>query len=109
MHRLLFLLCVFASLQAETNTTASNTFEDNITVKQQTSVVGKTSHAEKILQRQVEEQMKREKKYAKEQKFYQGKDYNLTEHKVDPETLKNIPVIEPDYDFDITDVYRDDI
>ncbi len=61
------------------------------------------------LKKELQEQMEREKKYAKEQKFYQGDEYNLSEHEVDPDTLKDIPVIEPDYDFDITDVYRDDI
>ena len=61
------------------------------------------------LKKELQEQMEREKKYAKEQKFYQGDEYNLSEHEVDPDALKDIPVIEPDYDFDITDVYRDDI
>ncbi len=61
------------------------------------------------LQKELQAQMQREAKYAKEQKFYQGDEYNLTEHQVDPEALKSVPVIEPDYDFDITDVYRDDI
>ena len=57
----------------------------------------------------VKEQMEREKKFAKEQKFYQGKDYNLSAEKVDKKDLDSIPMIEPENDFDMTDVYRDDI
>jgi len=53
--------------------------------------------------------MERENKYAKEQKFYQGNEYDLKAVEVNPDSLDHIPVIEPDYDFDITDVYRDDI
>ena len=60
-------------------------------------------------QKHIQEQLKREQKYAKEQKFYQGKEYNLSEHQVTKDQLDAVPVIEPDYDFDITDVYRDDI
>jgi len=61
-----------------------------------------------LTQKNLQEQLEREKRYAKEQKFYQGKDYNLSEHKVDPKVVEKVPLIEPDYDFDITDVYRDD-
>jgi len=57
----------------------------------------------------IKEQMELEKKYAKEQKFYQGDAYDLKAHEVDPNSLPDVPTIEPDYDFDITDVYRDDI
>jgi len=59
------------------------------------------------IEAQVREQMEREKKYAKEQRFYQGSDYNLSSHEVDPASLSSVPVIEPDYDFDIDDVYND--
>jgi hypothetical protein len=69
----------------------------------------KAKLSKKELEKQIQAQIEREKKYAKEQTFYKGKDYNLSEKQVDPKTLKNIPKIEPDYDFDITDVYRDDI
>ena len=61
-----------------------------------------------LTQKHLKEQMEREKRYAKEQKFYEGKEYNLSEHQVDPKLVEKVPVIEPDYDFDITDVYRDD-
>ena len=63
---------------------------------------------EALKEKNLKEQMEREKKYAQEQKFYQGEEYNLSEHQVDPKLVEKVPVIEPDYDFDITDVYRDD-
>lgn len=62
-----------------------------------------------VAQKHIKEQMQREQKYAKEQKFYQGKDYNLSAVEVDPSDLDAIPTIEPENDFDMTDVYRDDI
>ncbi|WP_457750011.1 hypothetical protein [Sulfurimonas sp.] len=62
-----------------------------------------------VVQKHIQEQIQREKKYAKEQRFYQGKDYNLSAVKVDQSDLDSIPIIEPENDFDMTDVYRDDI
>jgi hypothetical protein len=59
------------------------------------------------LQEQIKKQIEKEKKYQKEQKFYMGDDYNLTEHEVDQKTVDKVPVIEPEYDFDITDLYAD--
>ena len=69
----------------------------------------KTTSSSDITKKQVQEQMKREEKYAKEQIFYQGDDYDLSQHDVNEKSLDSVPLIEPDYDFDITDVYRDDI
>jgi len=61
-----------------------------------------------IEQKHIKEQMKKEQQYAKEQKFYQGSEYNLKEKEVDPKSLKNISTIEPEYDFDISEgVYSD--
>ena len=67
------------------------------------------SNKSDVFQKHLKEQMEKEKQYAKEQKFYQGNEYDLKSKEVDKKTLSNVPVIEPDYDFDITDVYRDDI
>ncbi len=97
------LLCTYAS---ETNTSKT---AKTVSAVKKTDKTEDANHTKALLEQKVKEQMEREKKYAKEQKFYQGDDYNLSEHEVDPKTLKDIPVIEPDYDFDITDVYRDDI
>ena len=59
--------------------------------------------AEKNIQKQIE----LEKKYKNEQKFYMGDEYDLKSKEVDKSSLKDIPVIEPEYDFDITDLYSD--
>jgi len=59
--------------------------------------------------KEVKEQMAREAEYAKSQSFAQGDDYDLKAVEVNVKSLDNIPSIEPDYDFDMTDVYRDDI
>jgi Ni/Co efflux regulator RcnB len=76
------------------------------TSKKETS---KKPTQEELEAQQVKEQMEREQKYAKEQKFYQGDEYDLKAVEVNQKSLESLPVIEPDYDFDITDVYRDDI
>ncbi|TLP37077.1 hypothetical protein [Arcobacter arenosus] len=56
---------------------------------------------EKNLQKQIE----KEKKYKEEQKFYQGKNYDLDSFKVDENSLKNIPEqknYNEDFDMDHT-------
>jgi hypothetical protein len=95
------LLIIF--LHAETNCTQ----EFNTTQKQSES--NKTQTTKKLTEEQVKEQMAREKEYAQSQSFAQGDDYDLKAVEVNLKSLENIPSIEPDYDFDMTDVYRDDI
>ena len=46
-----------------------------------------------------------EAKYAREQKFYSGSEYDLKSKEVDPETIKHVKPIEPENDFDMDDVY----
>jgi len=61
-----------------------------------------------ITKKAVKKAMELEKKYAKEQRFYQGAEYDLKSKEFDPDTLKKVPTIEPDYDFDMdTGVYDD--
>jgi hypothetical protein len=60
-----------------------------------------------ILEAQIKKQMEREKKYAKEQRFYEGKEYDLNSEQVDPAIVDKVPVIEPEDDFDMSDVYSD--
>jgi Ni/Co efflux regulator RcnB len=108
---LLSILFIFSSvaLNAESNATTSKT-EQKQTEEKKNHVKKENNSTKKTLTEQkIKEQMEREKKYAKEQKFYQGDEYDLKAHEVDPNSLPDVPVIEPDYDFDITDVYRDDI
>jgi len=56
-----------------------------------------TAYKKEIIQKQIEKQMAREKKYAREQRFYQGDEYDFKSKEIDPETLKDIKPIEPDY------------
>jgi len=52
--------------------------------------------------------MEKEKKYAKEQRFYTADEYNFKDAEVDPKSLDKIEALEPDYDFDMdTGVYDD--
>ncbi len=98
------------SLHAESNQTKkSDTVTDrNTTCANLQKSDGNVSKT-KLTEQQIKEQMAREKKYAKEQKFYQGEEYDLKAAEINKKSLDHIPAIEPDYDFDITDVYRDDI
>ena len=57
-----------------------------------------TTQTKKRLQKEIQKQMALEKKYAKEQRFYQGDAYDLKSKEIDPEILKNVKVIEPDYE-----------
>lgn len=63
------------------------------------------SHDKKRMDAQIRKQMEDEKKFAKEQKFYQGDDYDLKGAEINEESLKKLPVIKPEYDFDMTHVY----
>lgn len=86
----LFLI-LLTILSAETNSTKSIENNDS------------NSTINKNLQKMIE----KEKKIKKEQKFYQGDEYNLTETAVDKSSVDKVPLIEPEYDFDITDLYND--
>jgi len=85
-----FILSI--SLVAESNTTASTDKNDTNSSS---------------LNENIKKMIEKEKKYKKEQKFYMGDEYNLTEHQVDPKIIDKVPVIEPEYDFDISDLYSD--
>ena len=57
---------------------------------------------------EIKKQMEKEKKYAKEKAFYQGKDYDLKSYEIDPDSLPDVPALEPDDDFDMSEgVYTD--
>ncbi len=87
----LFIALLAISLSAQTNSTK---VQDN-------------NESNATLNKNLQKAIAKEKKFKKEQKFYQGKDYNLSETAVDKDTVKKVPLIEPDYDFDMTDVYND--
>lgn len=105
----LVILAMIFTLHAEnndSNRTIQKSEPHKTVVKEQTKADVNTT---KLMEAHVKEQMEREKEYAQKQSFAQGDDYNLSAHEVDPNALPDVPVIEPDYDFDITDVYRDDL
>jgi len=57
-----------------------------------------------LTKKQVQEQMKREEKYAKEQKFYTEKNYDFKSAEVNPDSIKDLPDLEVN-DMDMDDVY----
>ena len=91
-----------ATKQVDVNVTTTTIVESNQTVESNIS-------KKDVLKQQVEEQMKREEKYAQEQMFYQGDAYDLKSREINEESLEKLETIEPDFDFDMDDVYRDDI
>lgn len=91
------------ALHAENNNTPKET--KNIENKTKKSNENNESIKAKRAEQQIQAQMKREEKYAKEKTFYKGKDYDLSGSEVDPSSLDSIPLIEPDYSFNMDDVY----
>ncbi|QFR44025.1 hypothetical protein CVO_00660 [Sulfurimonas sp. CVO] len=63
------------------------------------------TQSEQKMDKALEEALEQEKKFAKEQKFYQGDEYDLDSHKVDSSSLENITVPEP-IDFDMDKAYQ---
>ncbi len=65
-----------------------------------------TNNSKSLHEQNLHKQMEKEKKYAQEQKFYQGQNYDLDSFEVDDKSLKNIPD-QPDYNenFDMNNVY----
>ena len=106
----LFLVSSFMVIShAENNESTKANSDRNESIKAAKSTKNNKNTSADRIEKQIQEQMKREQKYAKEQRFYQGDDYNLSAVEVDKESLSSIPIIEPDYDFSIDDVYRDDL
>ncbi len=101
MLKIILFFSLLSFLVANDTNSTKPIKKDSNTTKKTDSNLSKN----KLLQKHLEEQMKKEAKYAKEKTFYKGKDYNLTEHQVDPNSLKKIQPIEPDYDFDMDHVY----
>jgi len=58
----------------------------------------------KLLEKHLKMEMEKEKKYSKEQTFYNEKNYDFKGAEVDPDTVKSIHGIEVD-DFDMDSVY----
>lgn len=49
------------------------------------------------MDKEIQKQMDKEKKYAQEQTFYKGKDYDLKSFEVNPDAIKSIPKSNIDY------------
>ena len=96
MKKIIILSSTLFFLIAENNTTtidSNKTRESNSTKKMQ----HQKSKAEENLAKAIAQ----EKRFKKEQKFYQGEDYNLSEKEIDPSSLEKIKPIEPDYDYEM--------
>jgi len=96
------VMVVYAQDQNQSNIDQNSTQEHNVTKQ---VVTADTNSSQSNAQLELEKQMEREKKYAKEQRFYQGSEYDLSSFEVNKNSLDSIPLIEPDYDFDMDDVY----
>ena len=108
MRKILILaLCLnlgISVLHAENNQSVQKEKKEN----KQKSADSNQSVKKDMAKKNLQEQMKREQKYAKEKTFYQGSDINLSAFEVDPDSLPSVPDIEPDYDFDMSSgVYTD--
>jgi len=55
--------------------------------------------------KQLKKEMENEKKYAKEQVFYSEENYDFKGAEVNKDSLDSVPVLEPEYDFDMDSVY----
>jgi hypothetical protein len=86
MKKILLFTFLFSSLLFASN-------KDNIEAKKKL-----------LLEKQIQKEMEKEKKYAKEQRFYQGENYDLKGSEVNKESLKHLKEIEVD-DLDMDDVY----
>jgi len=97
----LLLSSLTLNLFADTNTTESNTTHESTLETNSTDVNATTTKIEKAL----EKQMKKEAKFAEEQRFYQGDEYDLSSFEIDSSSLDSVPLIEPEYDFSMDHVY----
>ena len=67
---------------------------------------GKTDSERKSrIEKQIQKEIDTEKKYSEEQTFYTEKDYDFKGAEVNPDSLSSVPTMEPQYDFDMNDVY----
>jgi hypothetical protein len=60
---------------------------------------------QKMIDKELQKAIDKEKKFAKEQTFYMGDRYDLKGEEINPDSLKNVPELENLDDFDMDDVY----
>ncbi len=56
-------------------------------------------------EKQLKKEMENEKKYAKEQTFYNQDNYDFKGAEVNKDSLDSVPELEPQYEFDMDSVY----
>jgi len=62
--------------------------------------------AKTLQEKNIQKQIEKEKKFKKEQKFYQGSDYDLKSFEIDEKSLDNIPKQDDmNKDFNMDSVY----
>ncbi len=106
--RWMLFLCVITFLfaQNESNdTNAKSVVKAEQNSSKELNSSKEQNKSKNLLEKNIQKQIEKEKKYKKEQKFYMGKNYNTKELEVKPQDLQNVPIIEPEYDFDMDDVY----
>ena len=108
MKKTVFLaFCIFFSIVFLHAENTQSIQKEKIEKKQESADSNQSVKKNKV-EKQVQKQMEKEEKYAKEQKFYQGSDYNLSAFQIDEDSLPDVPALEPDYDFDMSSgVYTD--
>ncbi|NOZ89929.1 MAG: hypothetical protein GXO60_01445 [Epsilonproteobacteria bacterium] len=107
MKKLLLLLLFISFSSTILNAENNNSKNETNSTKIKTTETNGTKE-EDLIKKQIQEQMKREEKYAKEQKFYQGDEYDLSAAEINEKSLSSLPSIEPDYDFNMDDAYSDE-
>ncbi len=101
---IIFVATTFLFASGEKNVTKGKSSAQKVIVEKNDTKEKNKIKQQSLLEKNIKKQMEKEKKYKKEQKFYEGKQYNTKELQVTPEDIKSVPVIEPEYDFDMSDI-----
>lgn len=60
---------------------------------------------EERIEAQIEKELEKEKKYARERTFYEEENYDFEGAEVNEESLSSIPRVEDDFEFNMDHVY----
>lgn len=72
----------------------------------QAVIYAQTDTERTLKEKNIEAQLKKEKKFFQEQQFYKGKDYDLKSFEVNMESVKNLPDVEDtNADFNMDHTY----
>ncbi len=67
-----------------------------------------SKNSKNVVNDAVKKAMEQEKKFEVEQTFYKADQYDFKGSEINPESLKHIETIEPDFDFDMNEGVYDD-